>query len=112
MKTLLASLYVLLLWPACFSQTLTLTPVNANGTYSLGSPIAWNVSFSGGTFTSGSYTIGKFGGTQIASGTIDLTQGSPQITAAPLAEPATLLAELKATPAGGTRLSNLGGVIA
>ncbi|MEY3895492.1 MAG: hypothetical protein RLZZ214_1011, partial [Verrucomicrobiota bacterium] len=111
MKILLVSICSLILWPVCFAQTLTLTPVNANGVYSLGAPIAWNVSFSGGTFTSGTYTIKKFGGTQVASGTIDLTQPNPQITAAGLTEPATLLADLRAIPSGGSQLSALGGAI-
>ena len=52
-----------------YSQTLSLVPTNANGIFNPGSAIAWNVSFSGGTFTTGSYTIKKFGGTQIASAT-------------------------------------------
>lgn len=93
------------------AQTLTLEPSNANGIYDPGVPVIWNVRFSGGTFTSGSYTIRKFGGTQVASGTIDLTQPNPRITAAGLTEPGTLLAELKATPLGGSQMSALGGAI-
>ena len=112
MKVLLLFVSGWLVAATACSQTLTLTPVNANGIYSLGAPIAWNVSFSGGTFTTGSYTIKQCGGTQIASGTIDLTKASPQVPAAALTEPGTLLAELKATPSGGTQLSALGGAIA
>jgi cephalosporin-C deacetylase len=112
MKTLLVSIHTAILASIGFSQTLTLVPSNANGIYPLGTPVTWNVSFSDGTFTSGTYTIKKFGGTQIASGTIDLTQPIPQITAPALAEPGTLLAELKATPSGGSQLSALGGAIA
>lgn len=112
MKTLFFSIYTAILASISFAQSLTLAPINANGIYNLGSPVTWNVSFSGGTFTSGSYTIKKFGGTQIASGTIDLTQPNPQITASALTEPGTLLAELKAIPSGGSQISALGGAIA
>ncbi len=111
MKTLLILISAFIAASVGFSQTLSLTPINANGVFSLGAPVAWNVGFSGGTFTSGTYTIKKFGGTQVASGTIDLTQPNPQITVAGLTEPATLLADLRATPAGGSQISALGGAI-
>ncbi len=112
MKMLLVSIYNAILASIGFAQTLTLAPSNANGIYPLGTPVTWNVSFTDGNFTSGIYTIKRFGGTQIASGTIDLTQPNPQITAPALAEPGTLLAELKATPSGGSQISALGGAIA
>lgn len=111
-KTLLVSFHTAILASVGFAQTLTLVPSNANGIYPLGTPVTWNVISADGTFTSGTYTIRKFGGTQIASGTIDLTHPNPQITAPALTEPGTLLAELKASHPGGNQISALGGAIA
>ncbi len=94
-----------------FAATLTLEPVDHDGIYATGQPVAWNVAVTGdaASLKDASYTLKKNGREVVAEGTLDLTSPTITIESDPVAEPGTLLAEITATGPDGKPVRALGG---
>jgi len=91
------------------SGQITTTPLNPTGVYAVGEKIAWHVTAKAAdlsAYAHVNYTIKKNGLTPYASGSLDLSSGSADITTS-LDEPGDLFLEITpppaAAPAGGPR---------
>lgn len=91
--------------------SLTVTADHADGVYAPGQPIHWRVDTSPpGAFSEVRYTLRRGGLTLMRQGKLMFTNAVEEV-AASLAEPGTLLLEIKATDAQGKTTRGLGGAI-
>ncbi|MBI4978522.1 MAG: acetylxylan esterase [Spirochaetes bacterium] len=100
---------VVFAYSACAAE-LAVKPDKADGIYSVGETIRWDISLKDAPGVTGvSYTVKKGGLSNISEGTLDIVDGAASVTAA-AEEPGTLLVAVKAS--GGTvKLQTLGGAV-
>jgi cephalosporin-C deacetylase-like acetyl esterase len=110
-RPLIASVLVLALAPLASAQKLSVTSDHADGVYDVGQTVSWSITWDGDP-AGVEYTLRKGGLTEIAKGGLALTDGAATVTA-PIAEPGTLLLEVRGTKTGGGKpIRVLSGAIA
>src|SRR5438045_4839630 len=93
------------------AQELEIAPDRPSGVYATGQKATWKVALKGGepaAVKKAGYVLKKGGLTDVAWGEMDLSSGAATVSG-DLAEPGTLLLEVKANLEGGKTIRGLGG---